>query len=102
MSDLGNRSEMIGLGGTIEEAGADKEPPSPPPCTNEEAPSAAMQPSNGEGMEIDFNQPDTCTETLTRVREGLDASGVPAEGDHVESLHLLYSSVLCSRVKCYL
>lgn len=89
MSDLGNRSDAVGLGGTFPQANDAPNAETPPPaCTEEEAPSAAEQPSYGEGMGMDFNQPDTSAETLTGVSEALGVRGIPDKGDHVVSLHL--------------
>lgn len=91
MSDPGSCSDVVSLGGTVQEAGADGDPPHVeprPPCTEDETPSAAKQPPHGERMEIDFHQPDTCTETLSGVSEGQDAGGIPDEGDLILSLHL--------------
>ncbi|KAK3568178.1 hypothetical protein QTP86_034543 [Hemibagrus guttatus] len=66
MSDPGTCSN----GGTGQEADGNSPYAEPlPSCTEEEAQSAAKQPPFGEGMEIDFSQPETFTETLTRVSE---------------------------------
>lgn len=91
MSDSGTCSDAVSLGGTGQESEADGDPPHaapPPPCTEEEVQSATKQPSLVEGMEVDFGQPDTCTETLTGVRECQDAGGIPDKGDIIVSLHL--------------
>ncbi|MCJ8731418.1 hypothetical protein PDJAM_G00199370 [Pangasius djambal] len=78
MSDPGTCSDAVSLGGAGQEAEADGDPPCaepPPPCTEEEAQSTAKQPPLGEGMEIDFGRPDTCTETLTGVSKVSEDAG---------------------------
>lgn len=85
MSDPGTFSD----GGTGQETEADGVPPYAEPlpsCTEEEAQSAAKQPPLVEGMGIDFNQPETCTDTLTRVSEGQVVGGIP---DIIVPLHRL-------------
>lgn len=81
MSDPGTCSDTVVLGGKGQEAEADGESPNAeprPPCTEQEAQSAAKQPALSEGMEIeDFNQPATCTETVTAVSEDQDAGEIP-------------------------
>lgn len=91
MSDPGTCSDAVSLGGTGQEADADGAPPYAeplPPCTEEEARSAAKQPPLGEGMDIDINLPAVCTETRTGVGEGQDAGEIPDPGDVIVSLHL--------------
>lgn len=92
MSNPGTCSDTVILGGKGQEAEADGDPPNAeprPPCTEQEAQSAAKQPALSEGMEIeDFNQPATCTETLTAVSEDQDAGEIPDKGDIIVSRYL--------------
>lgn len=86
MSDPGTCSDAVSLGGTGQEAEADGDPSytePTAPCTPEETQPVAKQPPLGEGMEVDFDRPDTCPETLTAVDEAQDAAGISDKGDFI-------------------